>query len=60
VGRPAADGVVVRRDVVLAVLVADDERNRVGLDDEVVDQALDLLLRPGRRRLVVVADREEV
>src|SRR5205814_6770857 len=58
--RPRTDGVVVRRDFVLPILVPDDCGDRVRLDDQVRREPLSLLLGLQSGRLVRIADRNEV
>src|SRR5262249_14274202 len=59
-GRPGADRVMAGVDVVAAVLVADDHRDRVRLDDQVPGQPARLLGRGLRGRLILVPDGDQV
>src|SRR4051794_37958028 len=59
-GGAAADGVMVRRDLVLAVGGADDRGDGIRLDDQVLREPLHLRLGQRRGGLVVVADGDEV
>jgi hypothetical protein len=53
-GHSLGDGVVIRRDRVLAVLVADDHRHGLWFDDQIAGETVDLLRRLLGRLLVVV------
>src|SRR4051794_31588301 len=59
-GRARAHGMVVGGHLVLAIGVADDHRDRVGLDDQVLGHLVDRVGREGGGPLVVVADGDEV
>src|SRR5512132_1224984 len=56
VARAGAHHVVARRDPELAVLVSNDRRDRVGLDDQLVREMMGLLFGLGCGRLVGVPD----
>jgi len=51
---------MVGPDVVVAVFIACDGRDRVGLDDQVLGQAARLLLGDCRGRLIWVSDGDQV
>jgi hypothetical protein len=59
-GGPAADHVVAGVRVELALLVAHDHRDRVGLDDQVLGQPPGFVGGGVRRGLVGVTDRDQV
>src|SRR5215216_2291211 len=59
-GRPGAHRVVVGDDPDLSLLVPDDRRHRVGLDDKLMLQPLGLIHRRQRGGLVRVPDRDQV
>jgi hypothetical protein len=59
-GGAASHRVMVGDGAHLALLVADDRRHRVGLDDELLGEALGLVQRLRRRGLVRVADRDQI